>query len=316
MRTRLRYAGALILTLLLIAGCSGRATLSQAVRSGDTVLVALESSQPGGRFGFEGRVTSHMLRESDVTATISDSNLVQHTAKIRRLFRIYADPTAVSPYAAGEGEWMAVVDLVDSQGTPLAMTTGMASLVLSSPHLSSDIVMDIEILPGTGSPHAGNIRDGYALIDPFLDYSAFLVPGPQASVSISGSLLPGEKLIAAEYVFEFPDVAVTAQTAFGPVEQQAGFPVKLPLNNSGVYFDYKSELLGGQAGTRVTVMLSAPRGLAQPNHFRRFDFVMISEQAAINAQADYWQTSLVSSVFYDELGNELGSLAANVGSIQ
>ncbi|MFT4614311.1 MAG: hypothetical protein ACI9NT_001456 [Bacteroidia bacterium] len=316
MRTNLRCLVSLFLMLLLVAGCSGRATISQAVRSGDTVLVALDSSRPNGLYGFEGRVTAEMLREEDILATVRDSNLIEHTAKVRRLFRVYADPTAVSTATAGEGEWMMLVDLVDAEGIPLQMGTGMASIVLSSVHLSSDVEMELEILPGTGSPHAANIREGYPIIDPLQDYSAQLIPSPQASVGITGSLLPGEKLIAAEYVFEFPDIPVNENTLLGPVELQPGIPVKLPFNNNGVYFDYTSELLGGQTGTRVIVMLSAPRGFARTGGFRNFHFVMTSEQSAINAQTDYWQAHLVSSVFYDEQGEELGALSANVGSIR
>ena len=60
----------------------------------------------------------------------------------------------------------------------------------------------------------------------------------------------------------------------------------------------------------------APRGLADNRALREFQFVMTSQQTAVNQQPDYWQTNLVSSVFYNEQGDELAALSADVGSIQ
>jgi len=180
--SRLRLLGLLVCVLIFLAGCSGQQPLSNYARTGDTVLISLG--------GTNQNALLPIIHKENIALTITDAANVTYPVLLRRLFRVYSDPTSgydfrspnsnypssvgnldsyVDPY---QGMWLAVVDLVDPQtNAPPPLVAGIAHLaVLSSeiqnwfdptgwswPWTNGNLdSIPLEILPGTGSKNPLN----------------------------------------------------------------------------------------------------------------------------------------------------------------
>ena len=183
----------------VLSGCVGQQAFTKVARTGDTVALAL-----GGSPSHE---LNPNVRKVDMSVSITDSSGVSYPAKLRHLFKLHPDPASKLNYSAtyeydvsvfssrayrqpNQGEWIAVVDLVDPQsGVPLPLMPGMATLQVVTPDLTNSVPfgvansdgnlasIDIEILAGTGSIHGFN------------DYGSpeMLEPLPQIEVSFDNS---------------------------------------------------------------------------------------------------------------------------------
>jgi len=174
---------------LVLSGCVGQEAFTKMARTGDTVALAVGGSP------------SHELdhvEKSAMTINVTDSTGMSYPATLRNLFRVYSDPLSrynydnryetdqAPPWLSrfyrdpNQGQWIAIVDLTDpATGQPLPLQPGSASLQVNTPDLRNSMLafgiqesdgslgnINIEILPGTGSPHTFNTLMGTPVGDP------------------------------------------------------------------------------------------------------------------------------------------------------
>lgn len=199
---------------MLCTGCASQQPLSNYARPGDTVMISLG--------GTDNYAIAPVVRKENLSITITDALSASYPVKVRKLFRVYSDPTSgydlrTRDYALSsdtvvrphQGMWLAIIDLVDASGNPLPLTVGAASLSVSSPDLVSTSYysgwswtngnlnnIPLEILAGTGSPNPLNY------IAP-VDYepTTSLEPQPQVQVAANGT--PNTSVGGASYVFSY-----------------------------------------------------------------------------------------------------------------
>jgi hypothetical protein len=294
-----------IASLLILGGCQSDITLSRAVRKGDTVVVSLGDADPSGTYS---NVKSTLLRESDIRANVFDSGWMLSPVKVRHVFRVYGDPTAVNAKARGQAQWMAVIDLVHPvNNTKPNLAIGEAALVLESAKFKDKQIVKTEILTGTGTPHPFISQN--EPVELGVDKLAHVKPAKQALVRVSGTLPQGVKLAGAEYQFDIP--AVHTLNVFAE-RLEAVAPAKLPANQQ-VYFEFRRKERQAPVGTEVLVALTSTDGVDQAN-LAAFDFVMTSDQEVISNNPGYWQSKLIRSTFYSTDGQEIAGLVGSVGS--
>jgi hypothetical protein len=301
----IRFVSTILVSFLILGGCQSDLTVSTAVRKGDTVVVSLGDADPNGAYS---NVTSTLLRESDISAKILDSGWILNPVKVRHVFRVYGDPTAVSGKARGQAQWMAVIDLVHPvNNTKPNLALGNAALVLESAKFKDNQVIKTEILNGSGTPHPFVSQNEPTELG--IDKLTFVKPAKQALVRVSGTLPQGVKLAGAEYEFDIPAVH-TLNILAERVEAVA--PAKLPANQQ-VYFEFRRNERQAPVGTEVLVALTSTDGVDQAN-LSAFDFVMTSDQEAISNTPNYWQSKLMRATFYSTEGEEIAGLTGSVGS--
>jgi hypothetical protein len=301
----IRFVGTVIAGLMILGGCQSDITLSRAVRKGDTLVVSLGDADPNGTYS---NVKSTLLRETDINAKILDSGWILSPVKVRHVFRVYGDPTAVSGRARGQAQWMAVIDLVHPvTNTKPNLALGNAAIVLESAKFNENQVIKTEILNGSGTPHPFISQNEPTELG--IDKLTFLKPAKQALVRVSGTLPQGVKLAGAEYKFDIPAVHSLNILA---ERIEAVAPAKLPANQQ-VYFEFRRKERQAPVGTEVLVALTSTDGVDQAN-LSAFDFVMTSDQEAISNSPTYWQSKLVSATFYSTDGREIAGLIGNVGT--
>ena len=295
---------ALFFCVVLITGCQSDISLSRAVRTGDTLVVSLGDADPDGKYS---NVTSTLIRDTDVTAEMVDNSYITHAVKVRHIFRVYGDPTAVNSKARDQAQWMAVIDLVDpisGAAPPLALGNGIIRL-----HSGKFIALQTvktTIIAGTGTPHPFISKNEPSNLG--LDKLAFLKPAKQALVSVSGTLPQDVKLAGAEYRFDVPAIHTTDMIG-DRVEAVA--PAKLPANQQ-IYFEFRRAEREAPIGTDVRVVVTATEGVDQAN-LSAFNFVMTSDLEAISSNPNYWKNKLVEATFYDTDGQEIAGLTGLIG---
>jgi hypothetical protein len=301
----IRLVSIVMVSLLILGGCQSDITLSRAVRKGDTVVVSLGDADPNGAYS---NVNTTLLREADISAKILDSGWILSPVKVRHVFRVYGDPTAVNGKARGQAQWMAVIDLVNPvNNTKPNLALGNAALLLESTKFKDKQVIKTEILDGSGTPHPFISQNEPTELG--IDKLAFVKPAKQALVRVSGTLPQGVKLAGAEYHFDIPAVHTLA---FPAERMEAVAPAKLPANQQ-VYFEFRRKERQAPVGTDVLVALTSTDGVDQAN-LSAFDFVLTSDQESISSNPSYWQSKLVSATFYNTDGQEIAGLIGNVGT--
>jgi len=205
----------LIVLFMLCAGCASQQPLSNYARPGDTVMISL-----GGTNNY---ATVPVVKKENLSITITDALSASYPVKVRKLFRVYSDPTSgydfrtrgstfssndstVRPH---QGLWLAIIDLVDGSNNPLPLAVGSASLSVSSPDLVSTSYFSgwpwtngdlnnipLEILTGTGSPNPLNYMAPVKY-----EPTTSLEPLPQVQVAASGT--PSTVTGGASYVFSY-----------------------------------------------------------------------------------------------------------------
>jgi hypothetical protein len=285
--------------LAAFAGCQSAATLSMAARSGDTVLVGLSGEAGEGITN----TTHEVIRADDVSASITDSSGTTVSVKVREVFRVYADPTAYV-LAADKGQWLAVVDLVNSADSPVPLSTGPATLNITSPKLIENMAVETRILAGTGSPHPLTGMENNFKKVPWLS------PALQALVTVSGET-GGASVGAVQYHFTVDKEPL--ETLSGAL-LSAIEGVKL-VGRRDVSFMAWSEA-NPAGGTDLYVIMTAPDGV-QKSQLKQFDMALVAGRLSREGDpTNYFAGSLQSALFYDMDGVLLGGLSATVGEVE
>jgi hypothetical protein len=289
---------AALLVAVAMAGCQSAATLSTAVRAGDTFILGL-TGEPEGQVA---NTTAEVIRVDDITATITDSDGNTSPVRVRSVFRVFGDPTA-NPLAANQGQWIAVIDLVDDSSVPLDLSVGNATLNISSPKLAQPLVVATTILAGTGSPHALFGKENN------IEKLVFLAPERQALVSVAGEM-NGMLLGAVQYQFFVDQEPIP--TWFG--ELSAIGAIKLQGRRDIAYQSWVTPAPGG--GTSLTVIMTAPDGVAEAD-LHHLDIALIAGvMSAADDPDSYFSGSLQEALFFDIDGDKLEGLEATVGLVQ
>jgi len=287
------------LCLAAFSGCQSMATLSMAARSGDTVLVGLSGEAGEGITN----TTYEILRAEDVSASITDSSGTTVNVTVRQVFRVYADPTA-NVFAANKGQWLAVIDLVNGSGNPVPLSTGAATLNLSSPKLIDNLAVDTTILAGTGSPHP------FTGIENDLDKVPWLSPAEQALVTVSGET--GGALVGAvqyQFTVDAEPLVTNSGNILSAIEG-----AKLVGRRDISFMSWSNPNPGG--GTDLHVVMTAPDGVRK-NQLKNFDMALLAGRLKREDDpTNYFEGSLKSALFYDTEGALISGLGVTVGEVE
>ncbi len=198
--------------ILTLGGCAVIQPLPNAARTGDTLVVGIGATE-----------ADVVLRADSAHVAVTDAAGSSATVRLRRLFRLYPDPTSAYAVRAGgrwsgsspplesyagpyQGQWIAVVDLVDpATGTAPALAPGAATLQFASGALNRTV--RFEILSGMGTP---NPLDGeYHLVG----YSAVatLEPMPQVVARVQG--IPSTTVGGVAFAFQYTTDMTRAETS-------------------------------------------------------------------------------------------------------
>jgi hypothetical protein len=286
-----------LLVAVAMAGCQSAATLSTAVRAGDTFILGLS-----GETEALVPATAEVIRVDDITATITDSDGNSSPVRVRSVFRVFGDPTA-HPWAANLGQWIAVIDLVDDSSVPLDLSIGNATLNISSPKLAQPLVVATTILAGTGAPHALFGQETS------IEKLGFLAPKRQTLVSVAGEL-NGMLLGAVQYQFFVDQEPIPTRIG----KKSAIGAVKLQGRRDIAYQSWVSPVSGG--GTSLTVIMTAPDGVAEAD-LHHLDIALIAGAISVADDPDnYFSGSLQEALFFDIDGAKRAGLEATVGLVQ
>lgn len=146
-----RDALSVALLLLGLGGCIGFDAISNEVRPGGTVLLAVDA------------VRHQMPDPARVQATFFDSDGAEHRVSLRHMLRVQPDPVSgfgIGAYSTNHGIYagqkLAVVDMVDpdTQQPPVApaMASGEGLLELYMPDIESSSVHALSIIPSDALP--------------------------------------------------------------------------------------------------------------------------------------------------------------------
>jgi hypothetical protein len=298
------FLGGLLFCVLVLGGCQSDISLSRAVRTGDTLVVSLGDANP---YGEDANINTILLREVDVVAKMIDNNYSTHPVRVRHIFRVYGDPTAVYGRVRGQAQWMAVIDLVNPlSGHAPSLALGNGVIRLESDKFSESQTVSTTIIAGTGAPHPFISKNEPVNIG--LDKLEYVKPATQALVSVSGTLPQDVKLAGAEYRFDLPAVHSTDLLGY---RVEAVAPAKLTTSQQ-IYFEFKRTERQAPAGTEVLVVLTSTEGVDQAS-LSAFNFVMISDMEAISNNPSYWENKLTRANFYDTNGQEIAGLMGHIG---
>ncbi len=287
----------------LLVSCAGQ-PVSHYARTGDSVVVAIYPSEP-----------NLFVKKEDATVTIVDANQNSYAVRLKRLFRVYSDPTssysfrsakgfgwpAPQPMEAStdpyQGQWVAVVDLVDPVAdTAPPLSPGPAALQFSSP-TTGDLSIGIEILSGQGQPRSSDLVET-------------LEPMPHVQVTVAGtSPVP---IGAGDLTFSY----VTAD--FGNGNTVPRVVATSPDRNVQLISKQKDL---GNGTTQINVLIINPHGFKTTNTvgadvaagmslLRDLRFSIVWDKSLTNIDDANWQNSLrlVSGQYYDLDGNLVAGL--------
>lgn len=313
---------------LLMSACASMQPLSNYARTGDTVMISLGGTDSNARVP--------VLKKENLTITITDASDTSYPVKVRRLFRVYSDPTGGYSYRSAslmdpspsnldvyvdayQGQWMAVIDLVDpATDTPWPLAIGTAQLSVSSPEIQNWVDysgygytwangdldnVPVEIIAGAGSPNPLNYMDvmnNYSL--------ASLEPQPQVEVTVSGT--PPADIGGGSLEIRYTDADFKANAP--PVVTMTTPDPNIQLASS--------REPQGDGTTMLRILIMNPHGFMQSDYqaglvagkslLRSLRFNLVWEPNAVVNDTN-WQNSiqLVNSEFVDVDGNLLPELA-------
>ncbi|MBI3561152.1 MAG: hypothetical protein HY080_05480 [Gammaproteobacteria bacterium] len=323
--------------LLSLGGCASMQPLSNLARSGDTVTISLG--------GTDSNALTPILKKEEVSVTITDAAGRAYPVKLRNLFRVYSDPTSHYDYVATgsdnqietyvsphQGQWMAVLDLVDPvSAQPLPLAAGQANFAVSSPKLQTWVdypgygwkwtngdlsAIPIEIITGNGAPNPLNY------LTP-VSYSPLngLEPEPQVEITATGipsNLIGGGmfvfKYVIADFVSGNPRVTTTTpdpnvQLASHNLPQGDGTALLKVMISNPHGFNLNNSKLDANGVNTLRAGQSLLRSL-------RFSIAWDSSNNAVSDTN--WQNSisLVSGRYVDLNGNTMSELAPVVTKIR
>lgn len=331
-----RLLGAFAVLAALLAGCAGEQPVSNYARTGDTVLIALG--------GTEANALVPVIRKENVAITITDSAGSEFPVSLRRLFRVYSDPTSGHdfrssnssyPAAIGnidayvdphQGLWLAIVDLVDSQTqAPPPLAAGSAHLTVASSEIDNWVDFSgynwswtngnldnipLEILPGTGSKHPLNYLGPLGRAP-----AASLEPLAQLEIRVAGT--PSAEIGGGQFTLRY----VTAN-----------FPAHAPPRVTTTTPDPNVQLAvtgdpQADGTTLLQVMVSNPHGFKVNNDragllngkslLRSMRFNVMWEANATVTDAN-WQDSLqlLSGEFFDIEGYPITDITPDIQKVR
>lgn len=320
----------LLLGLLMLSGCASMQPLSNYARSGDTVAISLG--------GTDTNALAPVPQKADMVVTITDASGASYPVKLRRLFRLYGDPTSGFEFrntAGGNGAidyylephqgiWMAVLDLVyPDSGEPLPVAPGPASLSVASaeilnwydptswgwPWTNGNLSnIPLEILEGQGSPNPLNY-----LAPMSRGPMASLEPNPQVRVDVVGE--PSARIGGGSFTLRVSG---------------RGFMVTTTTPDPNVQLA-SSQLPQEDGSVLIKVMLSNPNGFNPDNNKSsiarrwgnggssllrslRFNLVWGLDKDITELN---WQDNvqLVDALYVDLNGNPLPELSASLSKV-
>jgi len=305
----------------LAAGCTGVQTLSNYARTGDTVSMAVNQTEP-----------NQFIKKEQASVTLIDSANVSHPVTLHYLIRVYSDPTSSyavrsvknqgwqgnAPYETMsvpyQGQWLAIVDLIDpTTGVAPSLPAGAAQLVFYSP-LTSDVSSSLTILPGTGQPnplHASTDPAGYTAFDT-------LEPMPQVAVQVGGT--PTTPLGGGVFTISY----VTAD--FGGANTAPSVIVTSPDRN--IELSSQQQALSNGT-TQIKVSIKNPHGFQVNNSrftglanqmslLRDLRFIVVWDKSLTSITDANWQNSLqlVGGYYFDLNGAPVSGLTPVVTKVR
>jgi len=332
----------LLLVLATMIGCSSMQSISSYARTGDTVMVSLGGSAKNALVP--------VLRKENISATITDSLGNESAITIRNLFKIYADGTSLynyqtkahllsGPYvSAYQGQWMAVLDLVDPvTSEPVNIASGQASIAISSIELDETFQyyntvyngnlsqIPIEIIDGIGSKNPMNYLT--PISESPLNY---LEPLPQVLISPQGAFDSENITIGGlEYTISFntadfrragndykPNVAIEipdskAQLAVKYLPQEDGTTqIKIVLMNPSGFSTYETP-------ANATKNTTTQEYLPEASPFKSLNISLYWANLN-NITDENWMNSLqiVNSTYYDTNGNVVTELSPSINKVR
>ncbi len=328
MKTGIKITVLLLAAIGLGTGCTGMQALSSYARTGDTVTIALGGSTTVA--------LAPVIKKEDVTASITDSAGMTYPVKVRYVFKTYSDPASRYAYRnfhdisnigtenkAYQGEWMAVIDLVDPQtGTPPPLAEGMASLAIASPALKTYYfsgitwsngnlsAIPVEILAGTGHANPLNYMDSIGM-----DPMPLLEPLPEVEVSPKGT--PSLEVGGGEFVLSYVNADFQVQPKVIPTTPDTNVQILSNVIDQGNGTSLLKVLVMNQHGFRVNDDRddSLNRGKSQ---FQSLAFGVIWDPRYSKVVDASWQNSLqfVSGEYFDVKGKPMSELTAQVAKIR
>jgi hypothetical protein len=257
----------LILSLVILVACSSSDSMNKIVQNGGTILVSLGSHEELGQIN---------LTAANLTATLTDSNTLQASVKVREVFPLNVDKTsslnhlATPDFDGYSGFWFAAIDLVDPvSGVATNLAEGTATLQIQG--LPSAFTRSLKILPGPGS------------INPIMSLGTFstlnvLRPANQIKYILSDPQLVFNEqnlLGAIEFKFEYPAEAVSGLL---PTQWPRGVSA---TNNEHLQIQSYTKTDGGTNTLHVVVL--NPSGIG-------------TVSAASAATSEFYQTSRLQAV--------------------
>ncbi len=328
MKKIIKTAVLLMAATWLGTGCTSLQTMSSYARTGDTVTVALGGSTTVA--------LAPVVKKENVKVKITDSAGVTYPVKVRYVFKTYSDPasryayrnfynyndfvTMNKPY---QGQWMAVIDLVDPDtGNPPPLAEGMASLAISSPDLKTHYFGDIswtngnlsaipiEILAGTGHSNSLNYMDSL-MMDPM----PLLEPLPEVEVSPKGT--PLLEVGGGEFVLSYVNADFQVAPKVIPTTPDTNVQILSNVTDQGNGTSLLKVLVMNQHGFRIDDKRddSLNKGKSQ---FRSLAFGVIWDPLYSSVLEASWQNSLqfVSGQYFDVEGKPMSELTAQVAKVR
>lgn len=332
MKTILNFKIILLLSMLLLgAGCTSMQSMSSYARAGDTITIALGGS--------DTNALVPVIKKENLTVTITDAGGNTYPVLVRYVFQSYSDPASSYSYRAFrsapdyitynnpyQGQWLAVIDLVDpGTGNPLVLLEGAATIAVSSPELQTVFFgggnsltwtngdlssIPIEILPGIGSSNKLNVPQ-YMLADPV----AALEPLPQVQVAPSGT--PPVVIGGGEFVFSYVNADFTSAPKVIPATPDHNTQILSNHIDQGNGTSLLKIMVLNQHGFQVDDARSfnLQRGMSQ---YRSLTFGVIWDPLYSNVDGVAWQNSLqfVSGQYFDLDGNPMPELTTQVAKVR
>lgn len=304
----------MLLLALVLAGCAAMQPLPDTARTGDTVSLAMNGA-PGAR----------IVKQEDIAMHIIDASGASYPLTLRDFFRVYSDPTSAYAVEAGtsgvwggspptvadanpahDGQWIGIVDLTDSTGTPLPLVAGAATIYYTWPGAGT-LSTPLTILPGTGAP---NPLNGSAALS---DYHPLETLEPMSQIEVAPTGTPSATVAGGEFTFSY----VTAD--FGNVAQQPR--AVSPVPGADVVYSRQD---AGNGNTLLTVLVTNPHGfIASPtgadiaggtDSLSGMAFAVVWDKSLTNITDSNWNTylTLKSSQYVGLDGTPITGLTTTV----
>lgn len=328
---------------VLFSGCASMQSMSNYARTGDTVSIAVGGTE-------DSNALVDVLKKENISITITDSSAATYPITLRKLFKVYPDYSSeyvfesssvanglsMSSYAPPLiGQWIAIVDLVDPvTGTMPSLTTGQATIsVSSSGELDQHVLysaqqfvwengnlgsIQIEILPGTGTPNTLNY------VGP-MNYDPVAAIEPLPQIVVTPSTVPTVEIAGGSFTFVYNNSDFATRIKAVPANHDPNVQLlsnKIDLGNGTS--ELKVTLLNpnGFLTTNRSVQGVSEIDIGGSSPFRsaRFNLIWRSTKGgnASTVTDSNWQNSiqLISGYYIDMAGNEVPDITPVMSKVR